>query len=66
MSADPNWYQIVEAFTKKLEVEKDKLTSKDSSREEDLYAKGRIAAYKEVPNFKKTLDTRLASSAQRA
>jgi hypothetical protein len=66
MAADPNWYQIVEHFSKKLDTEKDKLTSRDSSREEDLYAKGRISAYKELLSFKKTLETRPASSANLA
>ena len=61
--SDPNWYQIVEAFTKKLEIEASKLAAKDNTRDEDMYAKGRIAAYKEVLTFKKTLETRSASSA---
>jgi hypothetical protein len=66
MIADPNWYQIVEHFSKKIETEKEKLTSRDATREEDLYAKGRISAFKELLLFKKTLETRSASSANLA
>lgn len=61
--SDPNWYQVVEYFVKKLETETSKLAAKDNTRDEDMYAKGRIAAYKEVLTFKKTLETRAASSA---
>lgn len=66
MSADPNWYQIVEHFAKKLENEKEKLTARDSSRDDDMYVKGRISALKELLSFKKTLETRSASSANMA
>lgn len=61
---DPTWYQLVEHFGKKLELEKDRLTGKDTTRDEDLYTKGRIAAFKELLSFKRTLETRLASSAR--
>jgi len=65
IGTDPSWLEIVEVYSEKLRLYKEKLESSSNDRDTDQFIKGQIAAVKELLNFKTSRDKRILAGTGR-